>query len=93
MVAPHHHLRVVDQVEGEDESSRPSVDHLEVLVVRNEDHHNPEDHESEKDADENSSHHGEVPFGLKNLIVSKNLSNLVMEGLFSDLDSTNTHTL
>ena len=75
MISSHHHLGVVDQVEGEDEGSSASIDHLEILVVRNEDHHDPEDHESEEDADENSSHHGEVPFGLKNLIVRKKIGN------------------
>ena len=65
MISSQHHLGVVDQVEGEDESPGPPVDHLEIFVVGNKYHHEPEDDEAEEDADKNSSHRGEVPLGLK----------------------------
>lgn len=66
MVTSHHHLSVVHQVEGEDESSSPSVHHLEILVVGDEDHDEAEDDEPEEDTDEDPSHHGKVPFSLGN---------------------------
>ena len=66
VVTSHHHLGVVDQVEGEDESSSSSVHHLEILVVGDEDHDEAEDDEPEEDTDQDSSHHGKVPFRLGN---------------------------
>jgi len=56
VVTAHHHLRVVDQVEGEEEGPRPPVHHLHVLRVRDEDHHDAKDHESTQKTDENASH-------------------------------------
>ena len=50
VVAAHHHLGVVHQVEGEEDRPRPPVHHLHVLGVRDEDHHDPEDHEAAEEA-------------------------------------------
>ena len=64
MVPTHHHLGVVNQVEGEDEGSRSSVHHLHVLGIGDEDHHDAEDHEPAEEAHQDSAHGREVPLGL-----------------------------
>ena len=64
VVAAHHHLGVVHQVEGEEDRPRPPVHHLHVLGVRDEDHHDPEDHEAAEEAHQDAAHGREVPLGL-----------------------------
>ena len=64
VVTAHHHLGVVHQVEGEEDRPRPPVHHLHVLGVRDEDHHDPEDHEAAEEAHQDAAHGREVPLGL-----------------------------
>ena len=64
VVPSHHHLGVVHQVHGEQKGSYSSIYDLQILVVGNKDHDDAKDHQPEKDADEDSAHHGEVPLGL-----------------------------
>ena len=44
VVSAHHHLGVIDQVEGEEDGPRPAIHHLHVLGVRDEYHHDAKDH-------------------------------------------------
>ena len=64
MVSAHHHLGVVNQVEGEEDGPRPAIHHLHVLGVRDEDHHDAEDHEAAEEAHQDATHGRKVPFGL-----------------------------
>ena len=64
VIASHHHLSVVDQVEGEDEGTNAPIDHLEILVIGNKYHHESEDDQAKEDTDKSSSHYREVPLGL-----------------------------
>merc|ERR1712242_498395 len=68
VAAPHHHLRVVHQVEGEEGGPGASVHHLHVLGVRDEDHHDPEDHQPHQQAHQDPAHRSEVPLGLNNIV-------------------------
>ena len=71
VAAPHHHLGVVHQVEGEEDGPGASVHHLHVLGVRDEDHHDPEDHQPHQQAHQDPAHRCEVPLGLKIIVSMK----------------------
>ena len=65
MFSPHHHLRVDDEINGEDDGSDPCVYNFQNSVVWNEDHYDAADNEDKKDASHGTPTGGEVYFGLK----------------------------
>ena len=85
MVSAHHHLGVVDQVEGEEDGPRPAIHHLHVLGVRDEDHHDAKDDEAAEEAHQDTTHGRKVPFGLnmqvlKEGVISKIYDDTYLEG-------------
>lgn len=64
VLATHHHLRVVDQVEAEQQSTQGRIDQLHRLAAEKY-AQDSEQHEDDHGYQQHSAHHREVPFSLE----------------------------
>jgi len=65
VLAPHHQLGVIHDVEGEDEGTNRSISNHSVFGLWEENEKEPSNHEDYQNSAEHSSTHGEVYLGLE----------------------------
>jgi len=65
VLAPHHQLGVIHDVQGEDEGTNRSISNHSVFGLREENEKEPGNHEDDQNSTEHTSTYGEVYLGLE----------------------------